>query len=52
MSLGLFPEAAYHTDNFQTVISASLALFFVVAFLYPVSRYIRSESLALIHLHP
>ena len=42
ISLGLFPEPAFHSDDFLTVIAASLALFFVLAFLYPVSRYIRA----------
>ena len=42
ISLGLFPEPAFHSDDFLTVIAASLALFFVLAFLYPVSRYLRA----------
>jgi hypothetical protein len=41
ISLGLFPEAAFHSDTFQSIISFALALFFVVSFLYPVSRFIR-----------
>ena len=45
ISLGLFPEPAFHSDDFLTVIAASLALFFVLAFLYPVSRYIRAVVL-------
>jgi len=42
ISLGLFPEPAFHSDDFLTVIAASLALFFVLAFLYPVSRFLRA----------
>ncbi len=42
ISLGLFPEPAFHSDDFLTVIAASLALFFILAFLYPVSRYLRA----------
>jgi hypothetical protein len=41
VSLGLFPEAAFHSDNFLLVIAAFLALVFVIAYLYPVSRFIR-----------
>ncbi|CAM9333504.1 unnamed protein product, partial [Choristocarpus tenellus] len=42
VSMGLFPEKAYHTDEFQDIISTTLGVFYMLAFLYPVSRMIRA----------
>eukprot|EP01031_Cornospumella_fuschlensis_P022275 gene22275-27238_t len=41
-SIGLMPTASYKTDNFQYVISSTLGIFYMLSFLYPVSRIIRS----------
>jgi hypothetical protein len=41
VSLAVMPEAAYHADNFQQVISSVLGLFFLLMYLYPVARITR-----------
>lgn len=41
VSMGLFPERAYHTDQFQEIIASTLGIFYMLAFLYPVSRAVR-----------
>lgn len=41
VSMGLFPEQAFHTDQFQEIIASTLGIFYMLAFLYPVSRAVR-----------
>ncbi|KAJ1435103.1 hypothetical protein B484DRAFT_417255, partial [Ochromonadaceae sp. CCMP2298] len=41
-SVGLLPTQAYKSDEFQFVISSTLGIFYMMAFLYPVSRMIRA----------
>lgn len=41
-SVGLMPTASYETDDFQYVISSTLGIFYMLSFLYPVSRIIRA----------
>ena len=41
-TLSLMPTTHYKTDNFQYVISSTLPLFYMLSFLYPVSRMIKS----------
>ncbi|CAM9424100.1 unnamed protein product, partial [Ectocarpus fasciculatus] len=41
VSMGLFPEKAYLTDQFQEIIASTLGIFYMLAFLYPVSRAVR-----------
>lgn len=41
-SVSLMPTAAFKSDNFQGVISSTLGIFYMLSFLYPVSRLIRS----------
>ncbi|CBJ29591.1 conserved unknown protein [Ectocarpus siliculosus] len=41
VSMGLFPEQAYLTDQFQEIIASTLGIFYMLAFLYPVSRAVR-----------
>lgn len=41
VSMGLFPEQAYRTDQFQEIIASTLGIFYMLAFLYPVSRAVR-----------
>ena len=41
-SVSLMPTAAFKTDNFQSVVSNTLGIFYMLSFLYPVSRIIRS----------
>ena len=41
-SVSLMPTTAYKTDNFQYIISSTLGIFYMLSFLYPVSRIIRS----------
>lgn len=41
-SVSLMPTTAYQTDSFQYVISSTLGIFYMLSFLYPVSRIIRS----------
>jgi ATP-binding cassette subfamily A (ABC1) protein 3 len=41
-SIGLMPTEDYETDDFQYVISSTLGIFYMLSFLYPVSRMIRS----------
>eukprot|EP01038_Epipyxis_sp_PR26KG_P005748 gene5748-7937_t len=41
-SVSMMPTSAYKTDNFQYVISSTLGIFYMLSFLYPVSRIIRS----------
>ena len=40
-SVGLMPTKKYETDDFQYVISSTLGIFYMLSFLYPVSRIIR-----------
>lgn len=39
--VGLMPTDDYKTDDFQYVISSTLGIFYMLSFLYPVSRIIR-----------
>ncbi len=41
-SIGLMPTKQFQTDDFQYVISSVLGIFFILSFLYPVSRIIRA----------
>jgi hypothetical protein len=41
-SVGLMPTASYKTDDFQYIISSTLGIFYMLSFLYPVSRMIRA----------
>jgi ATP-binding cassette, subfamily A (ABC1), member 3 len=41
-SLGAMPTKDYKTDDFQYVISSTLGIFYMLSFLYPVSRIIRA----------
>ncbi|CAM9264642.1 unnamed protein product [Heterosigma akashiwo] len=41
-SFGLFPTKAYTTDEFKFVIASTLGIFYMLAYLLPVSRMIRS----------
>lgn len=41
-SIGLMPTEDYETDDFQFVISSTLGIFYMLSFLYPVSRMIRA----------
>lgn len=41
VSMGFFPEQAYRTDQFQQIIASTLGIFYMLAFLYPVSRSVR-----------
>lgn len=41
-SVGLMPTSAYETDDFQYIISSTLGIFYMLSFLYPVSRIIRA----------
>ena len=41
-SVSLMPTTSYQTDDFQYVISSTLGIFYMLSFLYPVSRIIRS----------
>ena len=36
------PTKAYKTDSFQKIISSTLAIFFILSFLYPISRIVQS----------
>jgi ATP-binding cassette, subfamily A (ABC1), member 3 len=40
-SVGLMPTKKYQTDDFQYVIASTLGIFYMLSFLYPVSRIIR-----------
>lgn len=40
--MGVFPTKPYDANNFQTIISGLLPLFFLMAFLYPFSRFMRN----------
>ena len=40
-SMGVFPTEPYEANNFQQTISSLLPIFFMLAFLYPFSRFIR-----------
>ncbi len=40
-SVSLMPTAPYKTDDFQYVISSTLGIFYMLSFLYPVSRIVR-----------
>jgi hypothetical protein len=40
-SVGMMPTKKYETDDFQFVISSTLGIFYMLSFLYPVSRIIR-----------
>jgi hypothetical protein len=41
-SVSIMPTESYLTDDFESVISSTLPLFYMLSFLYPVSRIIRS----------
>eukprot|EP00599_Poterioochromonas_sp_BG-1_P016760 CAMPEP_0173165656 /NCGR_PEP_ID=MMETSP1105-20130129/21518_1 /TAXON_ID=2985 /ORGANISM="Ochromonas sp., Strain BG-1" /LENGTH=1579 /DNA_ID=CAMNT_0014086689 /DNA_START=11 /DNA_END=4746 /DNA_ORIENTATION=+ len=41
-SMSLMPTKDYESDDFQYVISSVLGIFYILAFLYPVSRLIRA----------
>jgi len=41
VSMSLFPEFSLSANNFQAIIGTVLALFYMLAFLYPFSRFIR-----------
>mmetsp|Transcript_62430 Transcript_62430/g.122842 ORF Transcript_62430/g.122842 Transcript_62430/m.122842 type:complete len:2323 (-) Transcript_62430:80-7048(-) len=41
-SVSLMPTSAYKTDDFQYIISSTLGIFYMLSFLYPVSRIIRA----------
>ena len=41
VSMSLMPTDDYKSDDFQFVISSTLGIFYILAFLYPVSRLIR-----------
>lgn len=41
-SVSLMPTTSYKTDDFQFIISSTLGIFYMLSFLYPVSRIIRS----------
>ena len=41
-SVSMMPTSAYQTDNFQFVISSVLGIFYMLSFLYPVSRTVRA----------
>lgn len=41
VSMGFFPEQAFRTDQFQQIITSTLGIFYMLAFLYPVSRAVR-----------
>jgi hypothetical protein len=38
----MMPTAPYQTDDFQYIISSTLGIFYMLSFLYPVSRIVRS----------
>mmetsp|Transcript_26423 Transcript_26423/g.39214 ORF Transcript_26423/g.39214 Transcript_26423/m.39214 type:complete len:1955 (+) Transcript_26423:136-6000(+) len=40
-SMGLMPTKKYETDDFQYVIASTLGIFYMLSFLYPVSRIVR-----------
>ena len=42
VSIGLMPTKDYETDDFQYVIASTLGIFYMLSFLYPVSRMIRA----------
>jgi len=44
-SIGLMPTASYTTDQFKEVITPTLGIFYMLSFLFPVSRIVR----ALVH---
>jgi hypothetical protein len=35
------PTTSYYTDSFQDVIANTLGIFYMLSFLYPVSRFIK-----------
>ena len=41
-SMGLMPQADFKSDDFQIVISSVLGIFYMLSYLYPVSRLIRA----------
>jgi hypothetical protein len=41
-SVSMMPTESFKTDDFQFVISSTLGIFYMLSFLYPVSRIIRS----------
>ena len=41
VSMGVFPTQPFEANNFQQTISSLLPIFFMLAFLYPFSRFIR-----------
>jgi ATP-binding cassette subfamily A (ABC1) protein 3 len=42
VTVGMMPTSAYETDNFQFVISSTLGIFYMLSFIYPVSRIVRA----------
>jgi hypothetical protein len=40
-SIGLMPTEEFNSDDFQYVIASTLGIFYMLSFLYPVSRIIR-----------
>lgn len=44
-SIGLMPTQHFKSDTFQYVISSTLGIFYILSFLYPVSRLIRALTL-------
>lgn len=44
-TVGMMPTAAYESDNFQYIISSTLGIFYMLSFLYPVSRIVRAVVL-------
>lgn len=40
-SLGMMPTVKFQSDDFQYVIASTLGIFYMLSFLYPVSRLIR-----------
>lgn len=41
-SVSMMPTSTYQTDNFQFVISSVLGIFYMLSFLYPISRTVRA----------
>lgn len=41
-SIGMMPTSSYETDNFQFIISSTLGIFYMLSFIYPVSRIVRA----------
>lgn len=41
-SIGLMPTASFKSDDFQYIIASTLGIFYMLSYLYPVSRIIRA----------